>query len=112
VYLDNPNQMRALALGDYNVGTQRELFFLDMLSIKHEVQLPLKGDFLINMTYLFEIYVHLSIPKSIIFCILPGIHSRHILVSVAVSRLDVLVGFTPCLRMGLYAVTASRFCCD
>jgi uncharacterized protein len=55
VYLDNPNQMRTLALGDHNVGTEREIFFLDMLSLKHKVQLAHKGDFLIDDTYLFEI---------------------------------------------------------
>ena len=55
VYLDNPNQMRALSMGDHNVGTQREVFFLNMVSLKHDVALPPKGDFLVDGKYLFEI---------------------------------------------------------
>jgi uncharacterized protein len=55
VYLDNPNQMHALALGVQNQGTVREVFFLNMLSIQHKVVLPSNGDFLIDGEYLFEI---------------------------------------------------------
>ena len=55
VYLDNPNQKCALSLGDHNRGTEREIFFLDMLSLNHQVTLPLKGDFLVDGKYLFEI---------------------------------------------------------
>ena len=55
VYLDNPNQMHTLSLGDHIIGTQREIFFIDMLSLKHEVELADKGDFLIDKTYLFEV---------------------------------------------------------
>ncbi|MBA3236820.1 MAG: ATP-binding protein [Parachlamydiaceae bacterium] len=55
VYLDNPNQMYALAIGECNKGTLRELFFLDMLSLNHQVALALKGDFLVDERYLFEV---------------------------------------------------------
>ena len=55
IYLDNPNQMQALSLGDHNIGTQREVFFLDMLSVKHQVTLAQKGDFSVDGTSIFEI---------------------------------------------------------
>lgn len=55
VYLDNPNQMRALTLGGHNTGTERETFFLDLLSLNHKVTLPNKGDFLVDGKYLFEV---------------------------------------------------------
>ena len=55
IYLDNPNQMHALSLGEPNVGTQREIFFLNMVSTKHQVTLPHNGDFLVDGKYIFEI---------------------------------------------------------
>ncbi len=55
VYLDNPNQMQALSMGNPNAGSQRELFFLNMLSLKHDVALAVKGDFLIDEKFLFEV---------------------------------------------------------
>ncbi len=55
VYLDNPNQMFAIATTNANIGTIRETFFLDMLAPWHNVSLPQQGDFLINDQYLFEI---------------------------------------------------------
>lgn len=55
IYLDNPNQMHALALGDHNKGTEREIFFLDQLSLSHDVRLPSKGDFLVDDMFLFEV---------------------------------------------------------
>lgn len=55
IYLDNPNQMHALMLGNHNKGTERELFFLDILSLNHKVTLPAKGDFLVDEKYLFEV---------------------------------------------------------
>ncbi len=55
IYLDNPNQMQALCSGAYNVGTLREIFFLDMLSVRHQVNMAPFGDFLIDGTYVFEI---------------------------------------------------------
>ncbi len=55
VYLDNPNQMYALSSGEPNMGTVREIFFLNMVSSLHQVNIPNKGDFLIDGKYLFEI---------------------------------------------------------
>jgi predicted AAA+ superfamily ATPase len=55
IYLDNPNQMHALTLGDHNTGTLRETFFLDLLSLNHRVTLPAQGDFLIDGKFLFEV---------------------------------------------------------
>lgn len=55
VYLDNPNQMHALTLSTANAGTERELFFIDMLSLKQCVTLAQQGDFIIDDTYIFEI---------------------------------------------------------
>ena len=55
IYLNNPNQMHALSYDQYNAGTIRETFFLNMLTTQHEVTLPMKGDFLVDHRYLFEI---------------------------------------------------------
>ncbi len=55
VYLDNPNQMNAFSQEDPHIGTERELFFLTMVSERHHVKLPPKADFLVDSTYLFEI---------------------------------------------------------
>lgn len=55
IYLDNPNQLCAITSKDPEKGTIRETFFLAMLSQKHEISLPRKGDFLIDEKYVFEI---------------------------------------------------------
>ncbi len=55
IYLDNPNQMHALCFGNHNAGTLREIFFLDMLSVHHQINLPPAGDFLVDGKDLFEI---------------------------------------------------------
>jgi len=55
IYLNNPNQMYALSYDQHNTGTVRETFFLNMLSTRHEVTLPMRGDFLVENLYLFEI---------------------------------------------------------
>lgn len=55
IYLDNPNQMRALSFGKTCSGSERELFFFNMLSLNHKVTLPSKGDFLVDEQYLFEV---------------------------------------------------------
>ncbi len=55
IYLDNPNQMRALAIGEHSAGTERELFFLDQVSLAHDIALPAKGDFLVDDRLLFEV---------------------------------------------------------
>ena len=54
LYLDNTNIMYALS-GDVQIGTIRETFFMNQLSVTHEVSLPSKGDFKIDGKYLFEV---------------------------------------------------------
>ena len=54
LYLDNTNMMYALS-GNAEIGTVRETFFMNQLSILHEVSLPAKGDFKIDQKYLFEV---------------------------------------------------------
>ena len=52
IYLDNSN---LLYITEANIGTVRETFFLNMVSSKHDVTYPKKGDFLVDDKYLFEI---------------------------------------------------------
>ena len=54
IYLGNTNLMYALS-PKIDVGTLRETFFIDQLSALGTVQMPLKGDFLVNGKYLFEV---------------------------------------------------------
>ncbi len=54
IYLGNTNLMYAFS-SQINVGTMRETFFINQLSAGHDVQMPKKGDFLIDGHYLFEI---------------------------------------------------------
>lgn len=54
LYLDNTNMMYALS-SNADIGTVRETFFKNQLSISHEVALPAKGDFKIDQKYLFEV---------------------------------------------------------
>lgn len=55
IYLDNPNQLCAIGKQNQNIGTIREVFFLNMLSHNHEVTAPKVGDFLIDNQIVFEI---------------------------------------------------------
>jgi hypothetical protein len=52
IYLDNSN---LLYITEANIGTVRETFFLNIVSSKHDVSYPKKGDFLVDNRYLFEI---------------------------------------------------------
>lgn len=54
IYLGNTNLMYALS-PKIDVGTLRETFFIDQLSAIGTVQMPIKGDFLVNGKYLFEV---------------------------------------------------------
>ena len=54
IYLGNTNLMYALS-PKIDVGTLRETFFIDQLSSIGTVQMPPKGDFLVNGKYLFEV---------------------------------------------------------
>ena len=52
--MDNPNLMYALS-PNAGIGTLRETFFFNQLSLGHEVLLPLQGDFYVDRHYLFEV---------------------------------------------------------
>lgn len=54
LYLDNTNMMYALSC-NAEIGTVRETFFMNQLSVSHKVSLPAKGDFKIDQRYLFEV---------------------------------------------------------
>jgi len=54
IYLGNTNLMYAFT-PKVEVGTLRETFFIDQLSAVSTVQMPAKGDFLIDGKYLFEV---------------------------------------------------------
>ena len=54
IYLNNTNQMYALT-GKVNEGTLRETFFVNQLRQAHKVLLPLKGDYLVDEYYTFEV---------------------------------------------------------
>ena len=54
IYLGNTNLMYALS-PQIEVGTLRETFFIDQFASVGTVQMPTKGDFLVNDKYLFEV---------------------------------------------------------
>jgi len=55
ILLHHPNYYFALARGNEEKGSIREVFFVNQLRYKHEIELSKKGDFLIDKKYLFEI---------------------------------------------------------
>ncbi len=54
LYLNNPNFSFVYCQSN-EIGTIREQFFLNMLSVEHTLSYPQKGDFLVDEKYLFEI---------------------------------------------------------
>lgn len=54
IYMDNTNLMYAFSPNP-NIGTLRETFFLNQVHQSHKVTYPLKGDFLVDERWLFEI---------------------------------------------------------
>lgn len=54
IFLGNTNLMYALG-SRINEGTLRETFFLNQLSLNHDVNAPSEGDFLVDNKYLFEV---------------------------------------------------------
>ena len=54
IYLGNTNLMYALS-PKIEIGTLRETFFIDQCASVGTVQIPPKGDFLVNGKYLFEV---------------------------------------------------------
>jgi len=55
IYFSNNSLMLAVSKDNVNIGTIRETFFLNQLSVKHSVTYPPNGDFLIDNKYTFEI---------------------------------------------------------
>ncbi len=55
IFLDNSNLLHALQFNNVNQGTIRETFFLNQLSVLHRVELPDKGDFIVDKQFIFEI---------------------------------------------------------
>ncbi|TKC60142.1 AAA family ATPase [Pedobacter hiemivivus] len=56
IFLENTNLLYALAPENVDTGSLRESFFMNQLSnSKHNINLPLKGDFLVDDTYTFEV---------------------------------------------------------
>ena len=54
IFLDNPSLMHVLC-PLVNKGNERETFFNSQLRVNHDVMYPLKGDFLVDGKYLFEV---------------------------------------------------------
>ncbi len=54
IYLNNTNLHHAYC-SNHSTGTVRELFFASMLRVHHTIEIPKKGDFLIDSQYTFEI---------------------------------------------------------
>ena len=55
IFLNNSNLLYALQPKLVNLRTIRETFFQNQLSVKHKIELPKKGDFIIDNKYVFEI---------------------------------------------------------
>lgn len=54
LYLNNPN-LNYCYCQNSEIGTIREVFFLNMLSLEHDLLYPKQGDFLVNDQFTFEI---------------------------------------------------------
>ncbi|NQU51844.1 MAG: ATP-binding protein [Bacteroidetes bacterium] len=55
LYLQNTNLIYALMEEMVNIGNVRETFFLNQLTVNHQITYPSKGDFLIDGKYIFEV---------------------------------------------------------
>ena len=53
--MNNNNLLYALQPNLANSGTIRETFFQNQLSVKHKIDLPKNGDFIVDDKYVFEI---------------------------------------------------------
>lgn len=54
IFLNNSNLLYSF-VENANIGNVRETFFVNQLSAKYKIFAPLKGDFLVDNRYLFEI---------------------------------------------------------
>ena len=55
IFLQNPNLGFAFGSDSTNVGTLRELFFLNQLKVKEQVNFSKVGDFIVNEKFIFEV---------------------------------------------------------
>lgn len=55
IFLENTNLMYLFLDEKVNIGNLRETFFLNQLSVNHEVTSPKYGDFLVDNSYVFEV---------------------------------------------------------
>lgn len=55
LYFENTNYLYAVKNSEPNIGSIREIFFLNQLSQNHKLTYPDKGDFKIDERYIFEI---------------------------------------------------------
>ena len=55
IFLNNPNLCYALGKLNPDPGNLRETFFMNQLSVKHEVTTPRYGDFLVDSNFVFEV---------------------------------------------------------
>jgi predicted AAA+ superfamily ATPase len=54
IYLNNPNLIEAYCQ-ESQIGTIRETFFANQISLKYKINISDKGDFLVDKKYIFEI---------------------------------------------------------
>jgi len=55
IYLNNPNLSTTLVAANANHGTLRETFFLNQLQVLHTINYTVKGDFIVDNKYIFEV---------------------------------------------------------
>ena len=55
IYLEIPNLLYAFAPTQLHIGMVRETFVLNQLRMKHKINYPLAGDFLVDEKYLLEV---------------------------------------------------------
>jgi len=55
IFMNNSNLLYALQPNLTNTGTIRETFFHSQLCVKHKINLPKSGDFIVDEKYVFEI---------------------------------------------------------
>src|SRR6056297_2120668 len=55
IFLNNTNFLHALTMKKPSAGTTREVFFNNQLQVNHKLNIPQKGDFIVDDQYIFEI---------------------------------------------------------
>jgi predicted AAA+ superfamily ATPase len=55
IFLNNTNLINAIDNRNVQTGTARETFFQNQISEKHKLKYPVKGDFMVDNIYVFEI---------------------------------------------------------